>query len=619
MACFVSGDVSALSNSTASMDISEGGSEWLPLHVAVFYGLRVEIVDFLVEQYPAAVTLTNGCGMLPLHLAVSCTTFDPQEKQKVIQLLLQTFPESLHIPSSGREAKTAYEIVQQEDKNSPEKEALLEMLHPKQSLGTNTTIERVVQSLWLDNNQGPSHRRSISLIPRPNPIGSNRQRSHSITSPPRHTRSNSVTSSMTTSPSNNTNNNASGSNVVTKLVVAVACQNWDDAIKRLEKKPCEARVWTLSDNVEVDPPCHSLPLFMALRRKAPWAVIQALLKEYPESTQTREYYGMLPLHVACQSGASLEICQAIYELYPEAAQTMDLSRMLPLHLACSSEACRVDVICFLLDAYPESLEIADGKGMLAIDYVRNGKHPHQRLLEQEFGRGLEYWAAPSDVMLIQHLLHQQWDDALERAKSYPQEAGIWTKHPIHGKRRYALHYACKYKAPAALVEELLQAHVEATTVGIDEYQLLPLHLACAHGAADDVVKLLLEYNREAASIPDSLGLLPLHLAITEGASMQVVEYLLEAYPSARKARDSKGFCPHVYAESSHHPSSSKVMELLNDMTFQEEQDGGDESNKGKRRPSMKHSRNATSALLQTKRQRSDRSLQSAKVAPIAVE
>jgi hypothetical protein len=154
MACFVSGDVSALSNSTASMDISEGGSEWLPLHVAVFYGVRVEIVDFLMEQYPAAVTLKNGCGMLPLHLAVSCATFDPQEKQKVIQLLLQTFPESLHIPSSGREGKTAYEIVQQEDKNSPEKEALLEMLHPKQSQGTNTTIERVVQSLWLDNNQG---------------------------------------------------------------------------------------------------------------------------------------------------------------------------------------------------------------------------------------------------------------------------------------------------------------------------------------------------------------------------------------------------------------------------------------------------------------------------------
>ena len=35
--------------------------------------------------------------------------------------------------------------------NSTEKEALLEMLQPQQSLGTNATIERVVQSLWLDN------------------------------------------------------------------------------------------------------------------------------------------------------------------------------------------------------------------------------------------------------------------------------------------------------------------------------------------------------------------------------------------------------------------------------------------------------------------------------------
>jgi len=267
----------------------------------------------------------------------------------------------------------------------------------------------------------------------------------------------------------------------------------------------------------------------------------------------------------------------------------------------------------LLDAYPESLDIKDNKGMLAIDYVRNGQHPHQRRLEHEFGRGIEYWAAPTDIVLIHHVLHQQWDEALERAQSHPQEASIWTKHPIHGKRRYALHYACKYKAPTALVEALLEAHAEATLVPIDDYQLLPLHLACSHGAADEVVKLLLEYNKEAASVPDSLGLLPLHLAITEGASICVVEYLLQAYPNARMTPDSKGFVPYIYAESSHHPSSSKVMELLNQLSLSDE-------SSNKRRPSMgKHGRDAMSALLQTKRQKSDRSLQAANVAPIMVE
>ena len=57
---FTSGDISSISNSTASSDTMEGGSEWLPLHVAVFYGLRVEVVEYLMEQYPAAVTLKNG-------------------------------------------------------------------------------------------------------------------------------------------------------------------------------------------------------------------------------------------------------------------------------------------------------------------------------------------------------------------------------------------------------------------------------------------------------------------------------------------------------------------------------------------------------------------------------
>ena len=189
------------------------------------------------------------------------------------------------------------------------------------------TFSNITMLSTLIQSCSPSHRRAISLIPRPNPIGSNRQRSNSITSP--RPRSNSITS-IASSPSNT---NTSGSNALTKLVVAIASQNWEDTLKRLEKKPCEAHVWTLSDDVEVDPPCHSLPLLMALRRKAPLHVIQALLKEYPESTQRREYYGMLPLHVACQSGASLEIVQAIHQLYPQAAQTMDLSGMLPLHLA----------------------------------------------------------------------------------------------------------------------------------------------------------------------------------------------------------------------------------------------------------------------------------------------
>lgn len=399
----------------------------------------------------------------------------------------------------------------------------------------------------------------------------------------------------------------------TKLVTAIQNQEWDEVLRRLEKKPSEAHVWTLSENTEMDPPCHSLALCMALRRKAPLHVIQALVKEYTQATTLREYYGMLPLHVACQAGASLQIIQTLHEQNKEAVSVQDLTGMLPLHLACASEACRRDVILFLLDAHPESLELVDQKQMLAIDYVRNGQHPHVRLLEHDFGRGMDYWAAPSDLLLIQHVLHQQWQSALERVKSHPQEASVWTKHPIHGKRRYALHYACKYKAPPEFVQALLQAHPEAAQVPIDEYQLLPLHLACSHGAADDVVKLLLETYVEAASIPDSMGLLPLHLAITEGASLCVVEMVLEAYPNARTTPDTKGFVPYVYAESSHHPSSRKVMELLNQLSLKDDGNRSSLSNNNN-----KHGReDATSALLQTKRQKSDRSLQgSAKVAPI---
>lgn len=131
---------------------SDGSGGWLPLDVAVYYGVLFEIVEFLLQQYPAAVAFKNGHGMLPLHLAVSNTVLDLENTLQVVQLLLESFPESRYIPSSGKEGKTALEMVMDSKELSrSNKEALVEVLN--QSISSSTSIPRVIQSISLENDR----------------------------------------------------------------------------------------------------------------------------------------------------------------------------------------------------------------------------------------------------------------------------------------------------------------------------------------------------------------------------------------------------------------------------------------------------------------------------------
>ena len=372
----------------------------------------------------------------------------------------------------------------------------------------------------------------------------------------------------------------------TKLVQALVAQQWQDVLKRLVKKPHEAAVWTMLDS---GPPCHLLPLHIALRDKTtPLAVIQALIQANPQALGMREWYGMLPLHIACQVGAPLEIVQLLTRDYPQA----DLTGLLPLHLACLADACRQDVILHLLELYPASIYQKDSKGFVARDYIANSGHPHCKVLLQELDRGADYWGAAVSNTLVELLYDGQWEKAHARVQTDSEEASVWIK--SSGTRQYALHVACSTKAPSHVVEALVTAYPEALRIPIGDYQLLPLHLACQHGASFPVVSILLQHYKEAASVTDTLGLLPLHLSITEGASVSVVQALLEAFPQAVQMQDKRGYTPMFYAESSFHPNRKKVQEMLLGETT---------SGCGTTRPAEE-----SFSRPQTKRQKSDRSI-----------
>lgn len=108
-----------------------------------------------------------------------------------------------------------------------------------------------------------------------------------------------------------------------------------------------------------------------------------------------------------------------------------------------------------------------------------------------------------------------WKEAVERAKSRPDEAGIWvSRREKDGRVRWRLlplHAAVVFKASEDVIESLLTAYPEGAKLK-DDQGMLPLHLAFRNGASEAVVNMLLVAHPQSVDIPDRKGRLPVTLA-----------------------------------------------------------------------------------------------------------
>eukprot|EP00543_Licmophora_paradoxa_P008019 CAMPEP_0202451096 /NCGR_PEP_ID=MMETSP1360-20130828/9591_1 /ASSEMBLY_ACC=CAM_ASM_000848 /TAXON_ID=515479 /ORGANISM="Licmophora paradoxa, Strain CCMP2313" /LENGTH=241 /DNA_ID=CAMNT_0049069565 /DNA_START=478 /DNA_END=1203 /DNA_ORIENTATION=+ len=230
-----------------------------------------------------------------------------------------------------------------------------------------------------------------------------------------------------------------------------------------------------------------------------------------------------------------------------------------------SPSCQLSIIILLLSIFPDSADIRDGRGMVPWDYI-DTSHPRFEKIQTEFERGRLCWKArdiydPKGNPTALHICQRKWDDARERLQRYPEEATVWTKHK--NLRYLPIHYACKYKAPPGVVQELIDIHPFSLALTCQDFDMTALHLACQGGNLGvGVIQALIEGHRDACSHEDALGLLPLHLACAAGASVAVVQALLRAYPEAADHADSKGYRPRVYAEAASYPHSKQVLEML---------------------------------------------------------
>jgi ankyrin repeat protein len=505
----------SVTSSVVSTVSSAWGVGWLPLHVAVYYGAPVETVELLLEESPASIYCKTTQGFLPLHVA--CTAID--SSHHLIETLVKAFPLSLYVlTSDGFTAQVLVEIAAK-----------------------------------------GGYRECVSLL-EPSPISAS-QSSERLSRPVHNIPCAKRRSILKTMASTGRLENQV--NRETKLFRALSKKKWGVALDLLSRKPKEASIWTLSPDPN-DPPCHLLPLHMAIRRRAPLKVIKVLLNANPNAIYRREFYGMLPLHVACNLGLDVDIVVLLCEASPMGAHQPDLGGMFPLHLACATtQKRRPEVITYLLSVHSKAMHIPDNQSNLPEAYLAETSIATE--MAKEFSRGDAFWGAAKEIQknTVAFLICQkQWDAALERLQEAPEEASMWTVHPLIHLRYLPLHYACIVKAPADLVRVLLEVSLEAASTECQEYDMLPLHLACQHSATPSVVQSLLAAHKDAASVPDAFDMLPLHLACTQGASDVTIEALVEAYPQAVQAVDRNGHTPIVYAEAVVDPHSKKVIQLL---------------------------------------------------------
>jgi ankyrin repeat protein len=234
-------------------------------------------------------------------------------------------------------------------------------------------------------------------------------------------------------------------------------------------------------------------LHVACEHAACACTLSALLTAAPQHAAGRDIRNVLPLHLACQTAsANADACAAVELLlgaYPYGRALLTKERKAPLHLACEHSA-GVDVVRALLRMPPG----ASGGADCASGGADAPRGPPSCLPAAVSGASAAASGAAAPV---------------------PRDAQLG----IYASERQPS--ACEYAAMRG------------------KREMLPLHLACAHGACADVVSALLGAYPEGATERDREGLLPLHHACSPtrrdaappaASEPRVLALLLAAHP-----------------------------------------------------------------------------------------
>ena len=117
----------------------------------------------------------------------------------------------------------------------------------------------------------------------------------------------------------------------TELSQAITSEKWERVFQICNAQPGAAKVWTVRHGLfEGIKDANVLPIHEALVGGAPYAIVEALLRAYPDSVYCKESsYQRLPLHCACRKNAIKDVVELLLKHYGDAALTADTLGRLP--------------------------------------------------------------------------------------------------------------------------------------------------------------------------------------------------------------------------------------------------------------------------------------------------
>jgi len=285
-------------------------------------------------------------------------------------------------------------------------------------------------------------------------------------------------------------------------------------------------------------------------------ILKILIEVSPESVQREASGGELPIHKAAWYGMSPEFLKILVHAYPEPARIpRGDDRKLPIHLACESDNCRLDSVEYLLDIYPESIDVEDSSGWLAIHHVARNNGPQKAEIIEYFlskdptcaSKATEHGLTPlhlacnplhfanssNPTLTAIQLLFDAFPEAvlkrdnarqtpLDRAENYRVDTDT-------GYSEDDIAYLNSQKAQVINFLRTQQFYANSSSESLavqDENGWTRLHRALKSNAPLGSIKLLVKKSVDTLQMADRNMAFPLHIAC-EFSSVKVVQYLMD--------------------------------------------------------------------------------------------
>lgn len=516
-----------------ALQSKHGRDQNYPLHELCNGGCKnLDVMHYIVQQFPEALQRRNKLGMLPIVLAIK------NSGMKIFEYLLAQYPFSVHVPDCLFEACKCgnLEVIQYFCNINKPAAAMADQdgklaLHLACSHHQNLEVWERTLSMYPPATNIQDHEGNLPL------------------------------------------------HLACGLGVREKALRWI-----VDQSPEAAKV----KNIDGMQPLHILCSTGEYWKRKSYHIM-LLLEAYPYAVKETDIEGRIPLHLACFQSFSLTDVKFLIQQFPASIKCLSPKYGLPIHAAALGNI-NLESVKYLAGLSKDLLNVnVAGLGLpLHCAIMNDQKDKFDYLLTTRFpkSKGSYLHSIFKDVDLTNktkvagYLLEAHpesmydidaqgasplhWAVTSTVGVEYIEDLIRKDKNALYMKDKsnsLPLHYALRHRDPSRVANLLLDLNVEAVDAVVKDESLplhaatkadmvrsadnngsLPLHVACRYGAPLPIVKRLFQLYEESATIKDNQGELALHKAC-RGGHLALVTFLMEKDISSVRVPNIDGVFP----------------------------------------------------------------------------